>query len=328
MCSFSILSIMVSCQTEPQNEYYQVNGFAQGSTYSISYSRPKADIDIPVAIDSLLKTFDLSLSNYQKQSVISRLNAGDTAAITDAWFWRFYRDSERAYRASGGGFDITVSPMANYWGFGYSSEKQTDTLALDSLRRLVGMEKLVADSPYLHLPAGMTIIGNAIAQGLSVDIMAEYFESIGIENYLVEIGGELRTKGTNQSGLMWSVGIDKPLDTLTTRELQTAVRLQNQSLATSGNYRKFYEKDGIKYSHTIDPHTGYPVRHALLSATVIAPSCSMADAYATSCMVNGIQWAKQLAQKDTSIEVFLIYSGTSGELVTYSSDGFPVSILE
>lgn len=322
------LTMSISCTTNPSAEYYQVNGFIQGSTYSISYSRPDLDIDMPHAIDSMLKAFDKSLSNYDTLSIISRLNAGDTSAITDAWFWRFYRDSEKVYRVSGGGFDVTVAPIANYWGFGYSAGKQTDTTALDSLRALVGMDKLVADSPYIHIPAGMSIIGNAIAQGLSVDVMCEYFDYLGIHNYLVEIGGELRSRGVNQSGQIWSVGIDKPIDTLQERELLTAVRLKDKSLATSGNYRKFYEKDGIKYSHTINPHTGYPVRHALLSATVIASSCCMADAYATSCMSNGIDWAKELAQSDSTVEILLVYSGASGELLTYSSDGFPVSILE
>lgn len=326
--AISALVCAISCGTKPVAEYYLVKGAAQGSTYNISFQQPEGTIDIAKGVDSLLKAFDLSLSNYNPQSLISRLNAGDTAAIHDAWFWRFYRDSEHAYRASGGSFDVTVAPMCNYWGFGYTSERETDTAVLDSLRRLVGMDKLRADSPYVHLPAGMSLISNAIAQGLSVDIVAEYFESLGIANYLVEIGGELRTKGVNQSGNIWTVGIDKPIDTLTTRQLETAVRLENRSLATSGNYRKFYEKDGVKYSHTIDPHTGYPVRHALLSATVTAPSCSLADAYATACMVRGMDWAKELVQKDSTVEVFLIYSGASGELLTYSSDGFPASVLD
>lgn len=324
----SVLACSISCGTKPAAEYYMAKGSAQGSTYNISYQQPSGDVDIARGIDSILKAFDLSLSNYNPQSLISRLNAGDTSAITDPWFWRFYRDSQRAYQASEGSFDITVAPICNYWGFGYTAERETDTAALDSLRRLVGMGKLAPDSPYVHLPVGMSLISNAIAQGLSVDIVAEYFESLGIANYLVEIGGELRTRGVNQSGKVWTVGIDKPIDTLTERELQTAVRLENRSLATSGNYRKFYEKDGVKYSHTIDPHTGYPVRHALLSATVIAPSCSMADAYATACMVRGMDWSKALAQKDPTIEVFLIYSGVSGELLTYASDGFPTSVLD
>jgi FAD:protein FMN transferase len=319
ICASALCCTMFSCQQA--QSYYNVSGFAQGSTYSITYSWKGKGADIQMQIDSILKAFDNSLSNYKPESVISRINKGDTSAAPDELFLRFWADAEYVYKATGGAFDISVAPIANYWGFGYEKK---DSANLDSLMLLVGMDKISMENGKLVLPQGMSVIGNAIAQGLSVDIVAEYLESRGSENYLVEIGGELRAKGVNKRGEIWVIGIDKPVSGAEERQLQEIFELDGLALATSGNYRKFYSKDGVKYSHTIDPRTGYPVQHSLLSATAANKSCCIADAVATACMVGGLEWAKQLQYKMQGIELFLIYD-YNGELRTWRSEGFPAS---
>jgi len=323
----ALLSFLVvflsSCNRDQNLKYYKLQGFAQGSTYSISYSWGNGVYSMDSAITGLLEQFNMSLSNYDTSSIISRINRHDTTVVVDEWFRRFYSTSDSVCQRSGGGFDVTVAPIVNFWGFGYANSHSIDTSALDSLRGLVGMGKVRLNGDVVELPEGMSLISNAIAQGLSVDVVAEFLDSLGVGNYLVEIGGELRSKGLSNKAAQWKIGIDKPVDTLTERELQVAVSLDNQSLATSGNYRKYYERDGVKYSHTIDPLTGYPVRHSLLSATVIAKDCAFADAYATACMVKGEEWAKALAESDPTVDVLLISSDEDGDLDIYASEGFP-----
>lgn len=321
--AIAYLMFLCSCSSLTQEKYYKLQGFAQGSTYSIIYSWNGSDFAVDSAVDNLLQRFNTSLSNYDSTSIISRVNANDTTVVLDDWFRRFYVISQEVYDVSDGAFDITIAPLVNFWGFGYKTNDQLDTAQLDSLRKLVGMSRVDYSDHRVKMPDGTKLISNAIAQGLSVDIVAEFFDSLNVENYLVEIGGELRAKGVGNKGTAWKVGIDKPIDTLAKRELQVAVSLDNQALATSGNYRKFYERDGIKYSHTVDPVTGYPVRHSLLSATVIAENCALADAYATACMVKGGEWAKDLAHGDPTVEVLLISSTEDGSLEVFASDDFP-----
>ncbi|MCB0410235.1 MAG: FAD:protein FMN transferase, partial [Flavobacteriales bacterium] len=191
---------------------------------------------------------------------------------------------------------------------------------IDSLLKFVDFNQVsINDSLVMKINPGTMLDFNAIAQGYSVDVLALFLEEKGIENYMVEVGGELRVKGVNKNDTLWRVGIDKPIENNRERELQAIISLENSSLATSGNYRKFYEKDGVKYSHTINPLTGYPVQHSLLSVTVIAPTCALADAYATAFMVLGLEKSKQIVENNPDLEAFFIYSNEKNEMETFAT---------
>jgi thiamine biosynthesis lipoprotein len=229
---------------------------------------------------------------------------------------------------TGGDFDITVGPLVKAWGFGPDSRKSISDSKRDSLLQFVGMEKvevkgkrIIKDNP------GVVLDFNAIAQGYSVDVICEYFDSKGFRNYLVEIGGEVRVKG-DKTGDGWKIGIDRPTDDNMTpgADLQAVVTLKDRSLATSGNYRKFYVENGVKYSHTIDPHTGYPAKNTLLSATKLASDCATADAIATACMVKGIEKSIDFIKLHPEFDAYFIYSGENGEYLTWATEGIKSSI--
>lgn len=319
-----IFSCNPSVQNSPQvsKQYYFAEGFAQGTTYHITYQYP-AGYDLQPQFDSILGVFNLSLSIYEPKSVISRINRNDATVIPDSFFTECFRRSMEVSEMTGGAFDITVAPLVNAWGFGYAKQSSVSDALIDSLRNRVGYRKvklennkLVKEDPRIMLDC------NAIAQGYAVDVISRYLELRGSNNYLVEIGGEVRAKGVSKTGEFWRIGIDKPIDNSdeTDRELQAIVHLENRALATSGNYRKFYEKNGVKYSHTIDPFTGFPVNHNLLSATVIAGDCTTADAFATACMVLGVQKGKELIAKHPEIEVYFIYN-ENGEYREFYTEG-------
>ena len=275
----------------------------------------KESSNFQTEIDHLLAEFDTSLSTYNPLSLISKINNNKTT-ITDYYFREVYNKAEEVYKSSNGAFDITVAPLVNAWGFGFKNKEEITYAKIDSILEFVGFNKVcLKDSFIIKSDPRLMLDVNAIAQGYSVDIVAQFLEIKGVENYLVEIGGELRTKGVNKKGHNWRVGIDKPIDNnnIPGENLQAIVSLSNKSLATSGNYRKFYVRDGVKYSHTIDPATGYPVTHSLLSTTVIASDCITADAYATAFMVMGLEKAFNLAEKLPEIEAIFIYNDDSGE---------------
>ncbi|NOR34396.1 MAG: FAD:protein FMN transferase, partial [Bacteroidales bacterium] len=216
---------------------------------------------------------------------------------------------------NGGAFDITVAPVVNAWGFGFTERSRVDSALIDSLLQFVGMSKVsLRENKLVREREGMMLDMNAIAQGYAVDVLAGFFDAENIENYLVEIGGEVRCSGKNRFGLDWRIGIDKPIDGLQLPgvQMQAIVQISGRSLATSGNYRRFYEEDGIKYSHTIDPSTGYPVQHGLLSATVVASDCMRADAYATAFMVMGYEKARRFLEKHTYLDAYLIFNDEMG----------------
>jgi len=308
-------------------KYFANSGFIQGTTYNIQY---KYSEDIQVEIDSVLHEFDLSLSTYIPNSIISGFNQNDTLVLADEYFERFFTAANEVSIKTNGDFDITVAPIVNAWGFGFTERQNVDSLLIDSLLEFTGFEKVKLENGLIikHNPSLM-LDGNAIAQGQSVDVIAEFLEGKNIKNYLVDIGGEIRTKGQNPSKKDWRIGIDKPIENSgeIDRELQAILKFSNKSLATSGNYRKFYEKDGIKYSHTINPKTGYPVKHNLLSATVVTNECIYADAYATAFMVMGLEKSIEFIESNIDIEAYLIYSDSAGNYTEYISKGIE-SMLE
>jgi thiamine biosynthesis lipoprotein len=324
--------------------YSTLSGEAQGSTFSIVFENTQ-QVDFTHAVDSLLKAVDLNFSTYVKESTISTFNNEHLALAVDSHFVKMLYQSMQLYATSNGAFNPLIKPLVNYWGFG-ENRKQPNEISeqkIDSLKNLLKPENilLVFDEDTIALnelykktdaikPAvlykknkDVMLDFNAIAQGYTVDLLAELFESHSITNYMIEVGGEMITKGKNAKGEAWKIGIDKPIENAQERELEYIVSVDNKAIATSGNYRKFYEKDGIKYSHTLSPQSGFPVTHNLLSATVIANSCSMADGIATSLMVMGTEQAKLFLEEFPGIDVLLIYSDSTGNYTTWTSKNFP-----
>jgi FAD:protein FMN transferase len=306
------------------NNTITISGATQGTSYHITYLAGQYS-NYRESFDSIFKTIDQSLSTYDSGSIISRINRNDPTATADEYFSDVFKKSIEVSEKTNGLFDVTVAPIINAYGFGFKKRERITNVLIDSLLRFVGYKKvrlvnnkLVKDSPQVMLDF------NAIAQGYTVDVVASFLESKGVHNYMVEVGGELRAKGTKLNDSSWTVGIEQPDESLAgDASLFSEIKIKNKSLATSGNYKKFYVEDGKKYAHIIDPFTGYPAKHNLLSTTVIADDCMTADAYATSFMVMGLEKSKQFlsAHKELNLEVFFIYD-ENGVLKKYTSKNF------
>ena len=270
---------------------------------------------------------NVSMSTYDPKSNLSRLNMNDTTARVDPDMKRVLDVGWQVSRESGGAFDMTVAPLVNAWGFGFTARAKVTPALIDSLLQFTGYTKVHVEGDRLIKEDPRIMIDpNAITPGYSSDVVADFFDSLGLKNYLVEVGGELRCKGKNKEGNDWRVGVDKPIENLAEREIQQVFHLEHVSVATSGNYRKFYVEDGVKYSHEIDPKTGYPARSNLLSATVFADKCIYADAYATVLMVIGFEKSKEFYARIPGIQVYLIYSDSTGSLKTWWSPGVQAMI--
>ena len=324
----SLLSIVTACS--PQPEYAELNGLTQGTTYHIVVEKsPGLDVmELRQEIEQLFSRIDNSLSIYNDSSVISAINS-NRSDLTDTLFREVFRTSAQITSESGGLFDITIGPLVKSWGFGPDAMKRFDESKLDSLLNLVGMDKVRLEGDrIIKSDPDMFIDVNAIAQGYTVDLVADLIARRGIRQCLVEVGGEVRTLG-DKHGAGWKVGIDTPADGNYTpgADIQARIRLDDRALATSGNYRKFYVENGIKYSHTIDPRTGYPVRHTLLSVTIIAPTGAVADAWATACLVGGKDTAIAFIEKHDFLEGYLIYSDETGQMISWVSEGLRDMII-
>ena len=319
----AILAWIVSCNPISKGEYYQLQGFTQGTTYSISYQHPTLD-DLQEEIDSILRVFDSSLSSYDSSSIISAINLNELNVITDSMFRTVFRESSRVYQVSGGAFDITLAPLINAWGFGPGQQKEVDSVMVDSLLQFVGMDKisLVGDR-VVKTNSHVKLNVNAIAQGYSVDVVAAYLEGLDCNNYMVEIGGEIRTRGLNTKGNFWRIGVDRPEkgNMIPGKQLQVIISMHNRSLATSGNYRKFYERDGVMITHSIDPATGFPKASNLLSVSILTDECMMADAYATACMVMGLEKAKVFVENQKGVDAYFIYGDDFGNFQVWHTNG-------
>ena len=327
------------------SERIELFGNTQGTTYSIIVNDP---IDLnSQEVDSLLYEFDLALSTYIPNSTISQLNesAAGEFIYTDKnqFFNDCYQMSQEVYSETDGLFDPTVYPLVAGWGFFKDLENVPDSIAVDSLRALTSFTngyhfnfKLTETDHGDTIPASLIYKNtpnakldfNAIAQGQAVDVLADYVISKGAKNYFIEIGGEISVAGKNSEGDFWRIGIDKPIEgsDASNRVLQEIVQLENQSIATSGSYRKFYEKNGVKYSHTLNPKTGYPVKHSLLSATVVASSCAMADALMVMGPDEGIKYVNE--NRHLGIEAYLIFNNSKDRLETYFTEGFGELIVD
>jgi thiamine biosynthesis lipoprotein len=320
--SMIIVLVLFSCRGK-EHEYGNFTGFTQGTTYSIVYQDPAkiTTKKLKEAVENIFRNFDMSLSLYIDSSLISKINRNEDV-IPDTFFIGVFKKSEEISVLTDGAFDITVGPLVKAWGFGPDEHKNFDRSKLDSLMGLVGFRKIsLIDGRLFKSNPGICLDVNAIAQGYSVDVICRYFNSLGIESYLVEIGGEVRAKG-DKNGEFWRIGIDKPFDNNMSpgTDLQAIIKLKDRALATSGNYRKFYIENGIKYSHTIDPKTGYPAKNQLLSATIIAKDCATADGIATACMVMGKDRAIEFINRNKNFDAYLVYSDDNGNFITWMSE--------
>jgi thiamine biosynthesis lipoprotein len=312
--------LLFSCSSAPELVQVTNQGPAQGSTYSISYLVLQG-VDYRSEIDSILKAMDQQMSLWVSDSEISRLNNGDSIRLNTA-FARVITLSKLYSELTSGQFDITIAPVIKAWGF--SGGTYNENVNVDSLLQYVGAAKLPlpeVDSLYA-LPFGFQVDVNAIAQGYTVDVIADFLESKGTDNYMVEVGGEVRCKGENVKGRGWRIGIEKPVEDRIPGQFQTIIALDSMSLATSGNYRKFWVSEtGQKVVHTIDPKTGQPVISNILSASIIASNATLADALATACMVAGPN-AMQLVAHFSDAEAYFIVGNKKGELEVQKTEGW------
>ncbi len=316
---FFLATIVFQQACKKQSRYSRINGLTQGTSYHITFYNPDK-VNPSLAIQNILSEVDSSMSVHNPHSIVSRFNHADSMVVMDEHIKKVISKSFEIYELTGGAFDITVGPLVNAWGFGPGKKQIIDSSVIDSIKSFVGMDLLsYTDSILSKQDKRIKIDLNAIAQGYTVDTIAWYFESQGIKNYLIEVGGELRAKGKNPRGNAWQIGIDKPIDSnmIPGNTLYDTLELNDGAMATSGNYRKFYMKDGIKYSHSIAPETGYPSKHHLLSATIIGESCATCDALATACMVSGLKKSKQILKKIPAIKAYLIYNDGQGALRVY-----------
>ena len=319
--AFLILAtIWILARRNQKTDFNTASGFVFGTVYKITY---QCKDDLKPEIEAELKRFDQSLSPFNDSSVISRVNRNEEL-VTDSFFQTCFNRSMEISRETEGAFDITVAPLANAWGFGFKKGTFPDSLMIDSLLQFTGYEKVKLENGKVIKQDPRTMLScSAVAKGYSVDVVAHLLDRKGIKNYMVDIGGEVVVKGKNATGDLWRIGINKPYDDslAVKQDIQTILNLTDVGMATSGHYRNYYYKDGKKYAHTIDPRTGYPVQHSILSSTVVAEDCMTADALATSFMVMGLEEAEKFCKANPMIDAYFIYSGENGEFKTYYTDG-------
>lgn len=325
---FAAASLILTVACTEKSDYARIEGFAQGGTYAVTFRVPEGtdEEQIRLEIDSILARIDNSLSGYNKGSLLSRLNAGEDLPL-DSVFIRCFKRSTEVWRESEGAFDPSAAPLFDIWGFGFENGGSPTREQIAQAMQVVGMDKfsLECRPDGMHLAKADSLAKlnfNAIAQGLSCDMIAEFLESEKCHDYLIDVGREMMCSGERKGGGAWRIGIDKPVDNAGEEvNLQDIVDVSGKGIVTSGNYRKFYIKDGEKFAHTIDPRTGSPVKHTLLSATVIAKDAATADAYATWFMVAGLENASAIASQRDDIEAYLVY-GDQQEMKVWKSAGF------
>ena len=339
-----LLASLMPLSCRPSGGYVTISGYAQGGTYMIKVNTDgakPAPEDMKTAIDSILNAFDNSLSGYNRNSILTRFNAGETV-VPDSTFIEMYRLAVDFWKTTGGALDVSAAPLFDIWGFGFTSDSLPSPSLVEEVRKTVGMERLVPDLADAVAPDG-TLRGadvvadgdlehlprlnyNAIAQGYACDLVASYLEGAGVKDMLVNIGGEIVCSGVNPAGAAWTIGVDRPVDgnNVSGADLKGVMEAgpERCGVVTSGNYRKFYVKDGKKYAHTVDPRTGWPVQHSLLSATIVAPDAVTADAFATYCMVLGLEGAVEFIEGRPDLEAYLIYEDSEGVMHAWHSSGF------
>lgn len=321
-----IIILSSSCNLSQQkNEVRKIylSGNTQGTYYAITlYS----DIDttrLKTGIDSLLALMDETASLYNDKSLICKINRNDSNIELNELFIKIFNRSKQISQETDGAFDITVGSLVRAWGFSREKGQEPDDKLLDSLLKLTGYSKVdIRNNQFLKESPNISIDFNAIAQGCTTDMIAEYFNKLGIKSYLIDVGGEVRASGKKPDGSDWVIGIEKPESAISEREIQQKVSIGDLSIATSGSYRKFIVKDGIVYSHTIDPISGYPTHSQLLSVSVIAKTCMDADAYATAFMVMGVEKSLIFLKTHTELQAYFISASAENSFDIQYTEGF------
>lgn len=312
-----------ACSEQEGPRENQSVGRAQGTTYNIKYIS-ESELNLKPQFDSIFSYIDQSMSTYQKGSLISKLNRGELIQ-PDPHFEKVLSVSRRIHGETNGAFDPTVGPLVKIWDFDGKDQQVPDSVTVVSALQRTGLDKLEERGGKLQLRNEGYLDFNAVAQGYTVDVLAEFLEERNIDRYMVEVGGELRCSGKNLKNEIWKIGVDKPQEEIDQKErFQFILKLKNAALATSGNYRKFWvdEETGERYAHTLDPKTGYPAKNRLLSASVIAPSCAEADAYATAVMVMGVESSLDFLQQRDDLQAYLVATDENGEWQVIQTDGF------
>ena len=333
---FILVGVGWSCRTTPpapDSSRVDYRGETMGTTYSVIYF-DSLTRNFQPQMDSLLRAINAEVSTYEANSFISEWNRSDAGyrtetplAETHPHFAANLTNAFATYAATDGQFDPTIMPLVNLWGFGYTQKKlaaTADSVNVDSLRRLVGLTDRVQYNPeefLIKTLPGVQLDFSANAKGYAVDELGHLLERSGVANYFVEIGGEVRARGSKPDGAAWTIGINVPREGAALNEVQTIAELRDRSVATSGNYRNYYDVDGERVSHIINPKTGYPERRNLLSASVFAEDCMVADAYATAFMVMGTQAAFDFANKQPGVETYLIFADDANDMKFIYTEG-------
>ncbi|MBT8231163.1 MAG: FAD:protein FMN transferase [Saprospiraceae bacterium] len=328
--------VISSCKSDKDlNIFSKISGETMGTTYNISY---KSGLNLKPSVDSILIAINQSVSTYIPSSTISKINNFSSnqgneqinyVVATDSHYIKNFDASKIIYQETSNYFDPTVMPLVNYWGFGYTKKKavtEIDSSEVSLILKSVGFDKwkmtVSEDQLRIDKPIDASLDFSGIAKGYAVDFLASFLESQSIQNYMVEIGGEVFAKGTNQKGMPWTIGLSRPEITAQFNDFQAIVHLQGKGMASSGNYRNYYEVDGKTYGHEINPKTGYPEINQLLGTTIIASECMTADAYATAFMVMGLEKSKKLVEKLQDVEACLFFRNEKGEIDSHNSSGF------
>lgn len=324
LVAFVLLTVLGSCTPKKQKEYNLYSGTVFGTTFHITYSNPENE-DMNRYIDNALSAVDNSLSMFNPQSTITAVNNNIEYRTDDSLFLKVFFKAMKISRLTDGKFDITVAPLVNLWGFGLKNRDNVTPEMVGNIKPYVGWQNVFFENNTIHKKHKETALdAGAIAKGFACDVVADTLTAHGCTDYCVEIGGEIALYGVNKKDNTWRIGINKPIDdSLSVKQsIQEIAVISKGGMATSGNYRNFYIVNGKKYSHTIDPYTGYPAEHNLLSATVIAPDCMTADAWATACMCAGIESAKKWLLEQDSLEGYLIYD-ENNEFKVWHTPDFP-----
>ena len=322
-----IVGTVVIIRHQSSMPYQHNSGMVFGTTYNITY---QCDSNLHNSIKRELQKVDEALSPFNKRSVITAVNNNRDIEVNDM-FADVFSLAQKISDDTGGDFDITVAPLVNAWGFGFKNGTQPTRHNIDSLKSIIGYKKVRLEGRKLVKKDKRLMLDcSSIAKGYGSDVVARFLQKRGVKNYMVEIGGEIVTKGISQKRVPWKIGVTKPVDDSlsVSKELQSVINVTDKAMATSGNYRNFYYKNGKKYAHTIDPHTGYPVQHNILSATVIADNCATADAYATAFMVMGLEKAKKLLDRHPELMAYFIYSDNDGKNKTWCSEKLRTKVAE
>lgn len=319
----SIYVILDARQPAPYRDY---EGKIFGTTFHITY---QSRDNLEHGILQSLQDVDNSLSMFNPNSTISLINSNRSNA-TDPLFREVFTRAMDVARQSAGAFDITVAPLVNAWGFGFRNKDRVNTHLIDSLRSFVGYRLVSMKNNRIYKADSRVMLDcSGIAKGFGSDQVALFLRKKGVKNYMIEIGGEICTLGQNAKGKVWTIGIVRPQDDNQTvnNTLQSVLQISNIAIATSGNYRNFYYQGKRKFAHTIDPHTGYPVQHSILSSTVLAPTCAEADAYATAFMVLGLDRTRQVLSHHHELQAYFIYADQKGNYQTWCTSSLRKNIL-